>query len=194
MTNNNNSDWFSIPKTSPNSEYDDYNYCSFCLTSFHKYNQVINNICQTCGRVNTKVMQDKQEQQQVTAVNSHMTDSDQSTIHGVSMQIRYSRLLSQDETKTGLHSFGNTRASFNSFREAQKYLNQISDMSNATLNARAKGNNKYLVTTTPKTHRTNSISLTVDNDTNLLSSYETTNSITEESELNYNNQENDCYI
>jgi hypothetical protein len=193
--NNNNNDWFSTPKIASNNGDNDYDYCSYCLTSFHKYNPTINNICQVCGRVNTKVMQDKQPSQQLTAVNTHMTESDQqSTMRAVSMQIRYSRLLSQDETKTGLHSSGNTRASFNSFKEAQNYLNQISDMSNATLNARQK--KKYHVTTTTSKARTNSISLTVNQETNPLSFYETTNSAAvEQSELDYNDRrgENDDY-
>jgi hypothetical protein len=192
----NNSDWFSTPKIASNGGDNDYDYCSYCLTSFHKYNPTINNICQVCGRVNTKVMQDKQEQQQLTAVNTHTTESDQSTMRAVSMQIRYSRLLSQDETKTGSYSSGNTRASFNSFKEAQKYLNQISDMSNATLNTRAGQKNRYHVTTTtPSRPRMNSISLTVSDETNPLSSYEITNSTTtlDQSELDYEG-ENDYYI
>jgi hypothetical protein len=142
------SSWYSIPKTS--SSHEDYNYCKFCLINFNKYNDVINNICQTCGRVNTQITQNKQPSQQITALNAVTTETEQSIAPGISMQINYDRLISQDETKIGIHS-GNTRASFKSFKEAQDYLNQTSDVSNATLNARSKEvNNKFSVTTSKK--------------------------------------------
>jgi len=164
LKNNNNHDWYSTSRTY-NSNYEDdddndYNYCSFCLINFNKYNDVINNICQVCGRVNTKVTQDKQPTQQLTAVNAPITEMGQSTTTGTSMRINYSPLTSMDETKKAFYS-GNTRASFKSFKEAQEYLNRISDMSNATLNAvRAQ---KYNITTYKSSKRDSDFILT-DND------------------------------
>lgn len=169
--------WYSTPKTvyDPDST-NDYNYCSFCLINFNKYNEVINNICQVCGRVNTRVMQDKQPTQQLTAVNAAITETEQSTNRAVSMEIRYSPLLTQDETKKGLLS-GNTRVSFNSFKEAQKYLSQVSDVNNATLNARLKNNRqqKYRISTTKPKRSIYSHSLVLDDDAIGLSAIERTN-------------------
>ena len=189
--------WYSTPKTvyDPDST-NDYNYCSFCLINFNKYNEVINNICQVCGRVNTRVMQDKQPTQQLTAVNAAITETEQSTMKGVSMEIRYSSLLTQDETKKGLLS-GNTRVSFNSFKEAQKYLSQVSDVNNATLNARLKNNRqqKYRISTTkPKRsiYSTTS-SLVLDDDTNGLTAIERTNNDDNDDQNNYIDDEYTIY-
>jgi hypothetical protein len=147
--------WYTIPKTS--SSHEDYDYCKFCLINFNKYNDVINNICQTCGRVNIQITQNKQPSQQITALNATTTETEQLTVRGISTQINYDRLISQDETKIGIHS-GNTRASFKSFKEAKDYLTQTSDVSNATLNTRSKEvNDKFTVTTSKRKPLSNSL-------------------------------------
>jgi hypothetical protein len=133
-------------------------------------------------------MQDKQHSQQLTAVNAPTTETEQSIMRGISMEINYSPLTLQDETKTGLYS-GNTKASFNSFKEVQAYLNRISDVNNKTLNAaaRTKRDQKYRVTT-KLTRKGFSLTIPDDEakDITGLSKYERTNNNTDD--YNYSDE------
>src|SRR5690349_10765357 len=95
--------WFST--SFPSHEDEVPAYCAYCLINFKKYNEVINNICQECGRVHQKTREDKQPLATISSINAPpISETEQSILKGVYLEIDTSPLITQDETKQGINS------------------------------------------------------------------------------------------
>ena len=76
---------------------EDSTYCEFCYYNFKKYNECVNNICQSCGRPADFITKNKQNRITVNALNEMPEDN---INKGISMIIDYP-FLKNDETKLG---------------------------------------------------------------------------------------------
>lgn len=109
--------WYSI--TSPSSSNND-DYCKYCLTNFKKFHDMINNVCQVCGRAAPKIIEDKQVHLQIKSLNS---PRDNTMAKGVSTIIDTQSIFQRDETKDGMN-LSDERVQVNSFREAIKWIHE----------------------------------------------------------------------
>ena len=119
--------WYS--SSSSPARYDDglYDYCVYCLDNFKKFYSMVNNVCQSCGRVADPVFKNKQENIAVTSINSEITPEQ---LKGVSLEYDYSPLLS--DPTTGFNEGDKTRMSANSIGEAVKKL-RLAEQMNTSL-------------------------------------------------------------
>lgn len=131
------SSWYSI--TSPSGDGND-EYCKFCLTNFKVFHDMVNNVCQVCGRPAPKILVDKQQQVKITSIN---TPRDSSMLKGISTEIDYNTLFTKDDTKRGIN-YGDVRVQVNSFKEAIKFIHE-SDKSPSQM--RMESQQDYVVKT-----------------------------------------------
>lgn len=96
--------WYSTSKSNDSNNTqtgEPYDYCEFCYYTFKQYNEVLDNICQTCGRPGDYITKNKQETIVVGALND--LPSEQNYSRGVALDIKYP-FLDQDEiTKSRYH-------------------------------------------------------------------------------------------
>jgi hypothetical protein len=110
------------------------------MANFHKFHDVVNNVCQVCGRAASKIIADKQPQAQITSLN---TPRNSSTLKGVSTEIDYKPLIEKDESKAEIN-LTDGRVQVNSFREAVRYIHE-SDKSPSMMRNRNVAQVDYLV-------------------------------------------------
>src|SRR5215218_3411793 len=90
-------DWYSTSKKqqdeSPLSG-EPYEYCEYCLQTFKKYNECINNVCQSCGRPADFMKNSRQQLLKATALNAPIN---QNFTRGTSLVVDYSPLLDEGD-------------------------------------------------------------------------------------------------
>lgn len=130
--------WYS--SASSPARYDDglYDYCLYCLQNFKKFYSMVNNVCQSCGRVADPVFRNKQENIEVTSVNSEATPE---RMRAVSLEYDYSPLL-KDPT-TGFND-ADTRMSANSIGEAVQKLRTAEQANTSLARAAQRNGVKYI--------------------------------------------------
>lgn len=133
--------WYS--SSSSPARYDDglYDYCVYCLNNFKKFYNMVNNVCQSCGRVADPVFKNKQENIAVTSVNADM-NTDQ--MKAVSLDFDYSPLLKDDPTTTGF-SDRDTHMTANSIGEAMKKLRTAEQANTSIARAAQLRGERYVV-------------------------------------------------
>lgn len=131
--------WYS--SASSPARYDDglYDYCLYCLDNFKKFYSMVNNVCQSCGRVADPVFKNKQENIAVTSINSEITPEQ---LKGVSLEYDYSPMLS--DPTTGFNEGGDTRMSAASIGEAVKKLRLAEQMNTSLARAAQRNELKYI--------------------------------------------------
>lgn len=80
---------------------------------------MINNVCQSCGRVTQIIVKDKQPEQTLTSINDPMIHS--TTMRAVSQEMDYNPMFYNDETMEGINS-GDLKMKAKSLEEAVKLL------------------------------------------------------------------------
>lgn len=76
--------WFSITKSGGNDEQP--SYCEYCLVNFKQYREMLNNICQSCGRPSRLTEKNKQPNLNLTSNNTPLSED---TRKAISMEIDY---------------------------------------------------------------------------------------------------------
>jgi hypothetical protein len=124
---NNNNFSYSIPKTSgSNNTAGDGDYCRFCYINFKRFNDLINNICQSCGRVTTSVVKDKQPEEKLISINDPTKNS--ISTRSISQEMDYNPMFLNDESTQGISS-GNVVMKADSLEEAVKLLHMMDSSS-----------------------------------------------------------------
>jgi hypothetical protein len=121
--------WYSSASSPARYEDGLYDYCLYCLQNFHRFYDMVNNVCQSCGRVADPVFKNKQEKIEVTSVNSILGDTER--LKAASLEFDYSNLLSVDDTTSGLND-RDTRMTANSIGEALTKL-RVAEQRNTTI-------------------------------------------------------------
>ena len=143
----NNNKWYSVSSSSSFSTLDSDvgesldDYCSFCLTNFRQYHQMVNNICQSCGRVAEPVMHDDQELLKASSNNAYNTDD--SAFAGVVMDIDYSPIEENDPTRDTIYGSGH-RMTATGATEAIKKINEVDRRQSKIVSAMLR-NEKFIV-------------------------------------------------
>jgi hypothetical protein len=119
--------WYSIPKTSGgNNSSQDGDYCRYCYITFKKFHNLINNVCQSCGRVAQSIVKDKQPEQALTSINDPTINS--THLRPVSQEVDYNPMFTNDETTEGINS-GDVKMNAKSLEEAVKLLHMMDSSS-----------------------------------------------------------------
>jgi hypothetical protein len=90
---------------------------------------MVNNVCQSCGRVADPVFKNKQEKIEVTSVNSSLGDT--AGLKAVSLEFDYFNLFEVDDTTSGLND-RDTRMTANSIGEAVQKL-RVAEQRNTSI-------------------------------------------------------------
>lgn len=142
VANEKNRQWYSSTSNPTRDEEGLYEYCSFCLYNFRQFNNMVNNVCQSCGRVAEPIMKDKEENLRVTSLNA---SRDVSMQKAVSIEFDYSP-LNVDPTLAhpGQHSGDIIQAG--SAGDAIRKINTIEQSATRIAAARLR-NERYIVKT-----------------------------------------------
>ena len=130
--------WYSSASSPARYEEGMYDYCLYCLNNFKKFYNMVNNICQSCGRVADPVFKNKQENIAVTSINSDITPEQ---LKAVSLEYDYSPMLS--DPTTGFNE-ADTRMSANSIGEAVKKLRMAEQLNTSLARAAQTNGIKYI--------------------------------------------------
>jgi len=106
-----NNNWYSLTSVSKGEEIAEY--CEYCFTNFKKYNEMVQNICISCGRPAPQLIANPNERPILSGLND---DFDMTMMQGTSIEIDYTDVF-KDESINGLHS-NKGRMSANSATEA----------------------------------------------------------------------------
>ena len=115
-----------------------YDYCVYCINNFKKFYSMINNVCQSCGRVADPVFKNKQVDIQVTSIND---DVNPGNLKAVSLEFDYVPLHS--DPTTGFNE-ADTRMSANSIGEAVKKLRMAEQLNTSLARAAQTNGIKYI--------------------------------------------------
>jgi len=116
-------------------------YCQVCLLHFHKFHNMVANVCQVCGRVAEPIRRDKQDNSlAVTSINSSVAPPN---IRAVSMEIDYTPITG-DQTHSVIRE--NERMTANSIGEAVRKL-RYAEQSNTRMARAALTGTKFIVKT-----------------------------------------------
>ena len=118
-------------------------YCQVCLHHFHKFHNMIANVCQVCGRVAEPIRRDKQDNLAITSINSSAAPAN---IRAVSMEIDYSPVTG-DQTRSSIRDDGKGRMTANSIGEAVRKLS-MAEQSNTRMTRAALTGQQFIVKTT----------------------------------------------
>ena len=119
-------------------------YCQVCLLHFHKFHNMVANVCQVCGRVAEPIRRDKQDNSlAVTSINSSVAPPN---IRAVSMEIDYSPVTG-DQTRSSIRDDGKGRMTANSIGEAVRKLS-MAEQSNTRMTRAALTGQQFIVKTT----------------------------------------------
>lgn len=130
---NNSNNWFSL--TTGNKSQEISEYCEYCFINFKKYNEMIQNMCISCGRPAPQLTQNPNERPTLSGYND---DFNETMMQGTSIEIDYSDALA-DESRNGLVNGGIGRMTANSATEAMKMIRE------SEINRRNVGGDAYKV-------------------------------------------------
>lgn len=130
--------WYS--SASSPARYDEglYDYCVYCLNNFKKFYSMINNVCQSCGRVADPIFKNKQENIAVTSIND---DVNPNNLKAVSLDYDYSPLL--NDPTTGLNN-DDVRMSAISAGEAMRKIRTVEQANTSIARAAQLRGEKYI--------------------------------------------------
>lgn len=114
---NNNLNWFSLATGSKSDEISEY--CEYCFNNFRKYNEMVQNMCISCGRPAPQLIQNPNENAKLTALND---DFDITMMNGISLEIDYTDAL-KDESISGIRN-SQSRMQANSASEAMQMIRE----------------------------------------------------------------------
>jgi len=137
-------DWYSISSDKNDAESILDDYCAFCLTNFRQYHPILNNVCQSCGRVAEPIIRDDQEFMKASSNNS-LSSTDDSVFQGASLDIDYSPIEVADPTKDTIYGSGQRMTAVGA-GEAIRKINEVDRMQSKVVSAMLR-NEKFLVKT-----------------------------------------------
>lgn len=119
--------------------------CQFCLLHFHKFHNMIGNVCQVCGRVAEPIRRDKQDSIKITSINS---STEPANMRAVSLDVDYSPLMDTDPTRSMVPRGGEVMTA-SSIGEAVRKL-RTAEQSSTTMARAALTGQKFILKTTGK--------------------------------------------
>jgi len=131
--------FYSLTNKIADSESGLFDYCQFCLLNFHRFHNMVLNVCQVCGRVAEPIRKDKQDNLAVTSVNSSATPV---SVRAVSMDIDYTP-ITHDPTQSLSPRDGEVMTA-NSIGEAMRKL-RWAEKSTSRLARAALTGQKFIV-------------------------------------------------
>jgi hypothetical protein len=137
--------WYSTTPNPVRSDQGLNEHCLYCLTNFRQYHPMINNICQSCGRVAEPVMRDDQENIRVTSLNAGMDNNNR--LKGIAMEIDYSPSGPDKDPSINSGLINQRRMTANSIGEATEKLRQADLQNTKMARAAALMGQGYIVKT-----------------------------------------------
>jgi len=101
-------------------------YCNFCLSNFKQYYELVNGVCQSCGRIPSVINRNKQSDLHIRALNTKEPNDPLSSgkFDCVSLEFDYKDFNEQNEATRAYTGESEERMKANSLREAMQKIHE----------------------------------------------------------------------
>lgn len=99
-------------------------YCNFCLANFKQYYELVNGVCQSCGRIPSVINKNKQPDLEIRSLNAKEVNDPLSSgkFDCVSLEYDYKDFNEENEATRAYTGEGEERMKANSLREAMQKI------------------------------------------------------------------------
>ena len=101
-------------------------YCNFCLSNFKQYYELVNGVCQSCGRVPSIINKNKQSDLEIRSINAKEINDPLSSgkFDCVSLDYDYKEFNEENEATRAYTGEAEERMKANSLREAMQKIHE----------------------------------------------------------------------